>query len=89
MYLAVVCVSLGLMKIDNRNDALDVARRLLTAGATVDDLADALLEAHLEGLDQGRQVADMEDATQQLTKRREFILGEMKKDTAGLRPEGL
>ena len=40
------------MKIDNRDDALNAAHSLLNANA--DRIADALLEAYLEGIEQAR-----------------------------------
>jgi len=70
------------MKIDTREDALHEAQRLV--GATEDELADALLEAHLEGLDQGHSVAGKENAATELMNRRIFVLGQMKKDTSFL-----
>ena len=82
------------MKIDKRSDAIAAVKRALkgkiktgfltseVTGKLYDDLADALLEAHLEGLDQGRGSTD-----DQLLKRREFVLNEMKRDTSGLRIE--
>ena len=40
------------MKMDNREDALNAAQSLLNAGA--EQIADALLEACLEGIEQAR-----------------------------------
>jgi hypothetical protein len=40
------------MKIENRDDALNAAHSLLNANA--DRIADALLEAYLEGIEQAR-----------------------------------
>ena len=40
------------MKMDNRDDALNAAHSLLNANA--DRIADALLEAYLEGIEQAR-----------------------------------
>ncbi len=42
------------MKIDDRNDALTAAQRL--TNAQPEQIADALLEAHLEGIDQARSL---------------------------------
>ena len=79
------------MKIDNRSNAITAVKEVLNekieaglltievAETLYDDLADLLLEAHLEGLDQGRG----RHTDDQLLKRREFVLNEMKRDTSG------
>jgi hypothetical protein len=67
------------MKIDNRADALTAADRLRHAQA--EKIADALLEAHLEGIDQARSLILQEKSLQeirtQLDERRQFILSAM------------
>ncbi len=63
------------MKIDDREDALRVARRL--AGGKFGDIADALLAAHLEGIEQARsaflQGKSSYDISKQLDERSAFI----------------
>lgn len=44
------------MKINNREDARDVAKNLAAASAGTEVVADALLRAHLEGIDKARDV---------------------------------
>jgi hypothetical protein len=63
------------MKIDDRKDALEAAHHL--ANASVEQIADALLEAHLEGVDQGRivllQGKSLDEALDELDGRRKFL----------------
>jgi hypothetical protein len=63
------------MKIDGRNDALTLAEGL--AKASVEQIADALLEAHLEGVEQGRnlllQGRSVDQALDELGARRKFL----------------
>jgi hypothetical protein len=46
------------MKIDDREDALSVARHLLKENAQVEQIADALLEAHLAGIQMAQSALD-------------------------------
>jgi len=63
------------MKIDDRQNALDVARTLVQA--SLDQVADALLSAHLEGLNQALGLLNgtksLEDAANDLRERRNFV----------------
>jgi hypothetical protein len=63
------------MKIDNREDALSAAQRLLNADAS--QIANALLEAHLEGLEharsQFRQGMSYQQIAKDLEARSEFV----------------
>ena len=69
------------MKIDNREDALNAAHSLLTAGA--DQIANALLEAYLEGIEQARSQFQQGISYQQIAKdlkaRSEFISSQISK----------
>lgn len=47
------------MKINNREDARDVAKHLAASSAGTEVVADALLQAHLEGIDQARNVVQL------------------------------
>jgi hypothetical protein len=68
------------MKIDDRSDALRAARQLTTLDQ--ETLADALLEAHLEGINQARilfhQNKSPEEISKDLDRRREFLLAQLK-----------
>jgi hypothetical protein len=68
------------MKIDDLNDALSAAHHL--ANATVEQIADALLEAHLEGIEQGRspllQGKSVDQALDELDERRRFLRAQIK-----------
>ena len=63
------------MVIDDRNDALAAAQ--LLANATVEQIADALLKAHLEGIEQGRslllQGKSVDQSLDELDARRNFL----------------
>jgi len=67
------------MKLDNRDDALEVAYHLVNA--TIEQIANALIEAHLEGIRQGRSVLlqgrSVDQALDELDERRRFLLKEM------------
>jgi hypothetical protein len=71
------------MKIDDREDALSVARSLV--GAQPEEIADALLSAHLEGVNMGRAClgklvqggAPLNAVVQELDGRKDFILSQM------------
>ena len=69
------------MKIDDRKDALEIAHQL--ASATAEQIADALIQAHLEGIRQGRivflQGRSTDQALDELDERRRFLLKEMSK----------
>ena len=69
------------MKIDNRADALNAAQSLVNAGA--DQIANALLEAHLEGIEQARSQFHQGLSYQQIAKdleaRGNFIRSEISK----------
>lgn len=69
------------MKIDNRADALNAAQSLLNVG--VDQIANALLEAHLEGIEQARSQFHQGLSYQQIAKdleaRSKFIRSEISK----------
>ena len=69
------------MKIDNRDDALNAAHSLLNANA--DRIADALLEAYLEGIEQARSQFHQGLSYQQIAKdlkaRSEFISSQISK----------
>lgn len=68
------------MKIDDRQDALAAAHHL--TNATVEQFADALLEAHLEGIEQGRSVLlqgkSVDQALDELDARRGFLRTQIK-----------
>ena len=69
------------MKIDNRADAVNAAQRLLNADA--DQIAKALLEANLEGIEQARsqfyQGLSYQQIAKDLEARSEFIRSEISK----------
>jgi len=71
------------MKLDDRKDALNAARRLVNA--QLEQIADALLEAHLEGLQQARGQLRDNAATHEVTKALEqrcnFIRGQLSTHT--------
>jgi len=54
------------MKLDDRIDALGIAKTLLNA--PVERIAAALLEAHLEGLQQARGQINQTTSTQEIAK---------------------
>ena len=70
------------MRIDDREDALQTARYLLTTKAGVDEIADALLTAHLQGIEQARnQFLDRKRDDEILTHlngRRDFLRKQIK-----------
>jgi len=69
------------MKMDNRHDALNAAQTLLNAGA--DQIADALLEACLEGIEQARiqfyQGISYQQIAKDLEARSKFIRSQISK----------
>ena len=69
------------MRLDNLEDALRVAEHL--RGATVKEIADSLIDAHVEGLSQAISVLHQADIdkniVEQLRRRRQFILSEKAK----------
>lgn len=66
------------MKIDDREDALAVAQDLIKSSADADAIADSLLEAHLEGIEQARsqflQNKSYKEIANELNGRRDFLL---------------
>jgi hypothetical protein len=68
------------VKIDDRSDALKAARQLTKLDQEA--LADALLEAHLEGIDQARSLFHQKKAPDEISKdldrRRDFLLSQLK-----------
>jgi hypothetical protein len=68
------------VKIDDRSDALKAARQLTKLDQEA--LADALLEAHLEGIDQARILFHQKKAPDEISKdldrRRDFLLSQLK-----------
>lgn len=78
------------MKIDNRIDALNSVHEM-HPGANEElsnVLADGLLMAHLEGIDQGRSALRSSNPSAELMKRREFILTQIAGPTDGLTIKG-
>jgi hypothetical protein len=74
------------MKIDDMKDALSTAKHLAENRANPRDVANALLRAHLEGVDQARSALahgqSLESVSKELYRRRNFILSELKKQDA-------
>jgi hypothetical protein len=73
------------MKIDNRGDAVNAAQHLLNGNA--DQIAKALLEANLEGIEQARsqfhQCLSYQQIAKDLEARSEFIRSEISKCGGG------
>jgi hypothetical protein len=78
------------MKIDNRGDAVSAAQHLLHADAG--QIAKALLEAHLEGIEQARsqfyQGLSYQQIAKDLEARSEFIRSEISKCRGGTEGPG-
>lgn len=70
------------MKLDDRKDALQIADFLLEKKQGREDIADALLTAHLEGIEQARDhFLDRnrpDDISAQLDRRRDFLRSQIK-----------
>jgi hypothetical protein len=78
------------MKIDNLGDAVNAAQRLLNADA--DQIAKALLEANLEGIEKARsqfyQGLSYQQIAKDLEARSEFIRSEIAKCRGGTERPG-